>query len=42
MLENIPDAIYFKDEKSRFLRVSKHMLNLFGVSSYNDLLGKSD
>lgn len=42
MMENIPDNIYFKDKESRFLRISKNMLELFSAESYDDVLGKQD
>jgi PAS domain S-box-containing protein len=41
LMDNMPDAIYFKDLNSKFIRVSKHMANKFGVS-LNDIIGKSD
>jgi PAS domain S-box-containing protein len=46
LMDNMPDAIYFKDKESKFLRVSKymvtkHMLNNPGAT-VNDLIGKSD
>ena len=42
LLENIPDAIYFKDLQSRFVRCSKSMAQLFGQPSLEAVLGKSD
>jgi PAS domain S-box-containing protein len=42
ILENIPDSIYFKDQKSRFFRVSKYMLNRFNVSSESEMVGLTD
>lgn len=42
LLENSPDSIYFKDEKSRFLRISKGMMEKFGFSEYSSVLGKTD
>ena len=42
----MPDAIYFKDKESKFLRVSKYMVDKHLAhnpdASVNDLLGKSD
>ncbi len=42
LMNNVPDSIYFKDRQSKFLRVSKSMLQLFGLKSYEELMGKSD
>jgi len=46
LMNNMPDAIYFKDKESRFIRVSaymvkKHLANHPGAT-INDLLGKTD
>lgn len=40
LMDNIPDAIYFKDTESRFLRVSKHT-HLTGVKSVEEAIGKT-
>ncbi len=42
LLNSANEHIYFKDNKSRFIRLSKSMLKLFKVKSLNELLGKSD
>ncbi|MDE3180120.1 MAG: PAS domain-containing protein [Acidobacteriota bacterium] len=42
ILENIPEAIYFKDRESRFLRVSKGLAKKHGLSSVEEAIGKSD
>jgi len=42
LLENSPDSIYFKDEQSRFLRISRGMMEKFGFSDYSSVLGKTD
>jgi len=46
LMDNMPDAIYFKDKESRFLRVSKYMVNKHLANhpgaTIDDLLGKTD
>ena len=42
LLNSSPDAIYFKDRKSRFLRCSAAMAPLFNLKSPDELVGKSD
>jgi PAS domain S-box-containing protein len=42
LLDNIPDSIYFKDLKSRFLRVSRGWLNKTGGADSNVVIGKTD
>ncbi len=42
LLDNIPDRIYFKDVKSRFLRISSSMARRLGVQDPLDVLGKTD
>lgn len=46
LMDNMPDAIYFKDKESRFVRVSAYMVNKHLANhpgaSINDLLGKTD
>lgn len=46
LMDNMPDAIYFKDRQSRFVRISRYMVNKH-LSSHpgatiDDLLGKTD
>lgn len=41
LMDNIPDAIYFKDGSSKFIRVSKYLASHFS-GSVEDLIGKSD
>lgn len=41
LLQNIPDAVYFKDRESRFVRVSKG-IHLEGMKDPQDAIGKTD
>jgi PAS domain S-box-containing protein len=41
-MDNIPDAIYFKDLQSRFLRCTKSQCGTFHVENTDQLIGKSD
>ncbi|MBN2636637.1 MAG: response regulator [Prolixibacteraceae bacterium] len=42
LLNNLPDAVYFKDRESKFIKVSKSMSRLFNLEKQEDLYGKSD
>jgi PAS domain S-box-containing protein len=42
LLENSPDAIYFKDRESRFVHYSKSFIELFQLSDRDALKGKCD
>ena len=42
LMENIPDAVYFKDTASRFLRVNRAFSRKFGLSDPAQVVGKSD
>lgn len=42
MLENIPDAIYFKDIESRFVKVSKSLMQRFNESGRDNVIGLTD
>jgi len=42
LMDNVPDHIYFKDTKSRFIRISKAHAKLFGLSDPAQAVGKTD
>ncbi|HEV2419819.1 MAG TPA: PAS domain S-box protein [Terriglobia bacterium] len=42
LMNNIPDAIYFKDLQSRFLRNTRAHAKMLGFDDPADLIGKSD
>ena len=41
-MHSVPDAVYFKDLQSRFIRTSQSMAKLFGKDSPDELTGKTD
>jgi PAS domain S-box-containing protein len=42
LMDTVPDHIYFKDTRSRFLRINKSMANLFHLQSPDEAVGKTD
>ncbi len=42
LMNNSPDALYFKDLNSRFIRISKMHIEKFGIADPKDAVGKSD
>ncbi len=42
LMRNIPDAVYFKDRDSRFIRISQAQADTFGLDSPEEAIGKTD
>jgi PAS domain S-box-containing protein len=42
LMDNLPDAIYFKDADSRFLRINQDLASSFGLDDPAEALGKTD
>ncbi|KPL72543.1 hypothetical protein ADM99_05320 [Leptolinea tardivitalis] len=42
LMDNIPDAIYFKNLQSRFIRINKAGAAIFGLKDVNQAVGKTD
>ena len=42
LMDNIPDSIYFKDKKSRFVLINKALSDKFGLKKQEDAIGLSD
>ena len=42
LMDNLPDAIYFKDRESRFTRTNKAHAKQFGLSHHAQAVGKTD
>jgi len=42
LMDNLPDAIYFKDAKSRFIRINQAYARWFGLGDPTQAIGKSD
>jgi len=42
LMEHTPDHIYFKDEDSRFIRISRGLANWLGLSDPQQAVGKTD
>ncbi|MDP2423173.1 MAG: PAS domain S-box protein [Bacteroidales bacterium] len=42
LMDNIPDAIYFKDTQSRFTRINKALANVLGIAAAEEAIGKTD
>jgi len=42
LLDTFPDCIYFKDEESRFIKVSRWLSDWYGMADPSELIGRSD
>ena len=42
LMDNIPDNIYFKDAKSRFIRINAAQVKSLGAKSPEEVVGKTD
>jgi rsbT co-antagonist protein RsbR len=42
LLDDVPDKVYFKDTESRFIKVSRSMAEMFGLSDPTAIVGKTD
>jgi glucokinase len=42
LMDNIPDMIYIKDTKSRYLRINKAQAEILGLQDTSDAIGKTD
>jgi len=42
LLDNVPDAIYFKNTRSEFIKCSRALARRFGVSNPETLVGRTD
>jgi two-component system sensor histidine kinase/response regulator len=42
LMDNVPDAIYFKDAESRFTRINREHARWLGLKDPKDALGKTD
>ena len=42
LLEQLPDAVYFKDAESRFIRINRTLASWYGLKDPADAIGKTD
>jgi len=42
LMEQLPDAVYFKDADSKFIRINRTLASWYGLKSPDDAVGKGD
>jgi|SRR5687767_5710100 len=42
LLEQLPDAVYFKDAESRFIRINRTLAGWYGLKNPEEAIGKTD
>ena len=42
LLEQLPDAMYFKDERGRYVRINRTLASWYGLGSPDDAVGKTE
>src|SRR5947207_8272745 len=42
LLEQLPEAVYFKDTQNRFIKINRTLASWYGVKDPEDAVGKSD
>jgi PAS domain S-box-containing protein len=42
LMDNVPDAIYFKDARSRFIRINRSLAEKNGLTDPDEAIGKTD
>lgn len=42
LLEQLPDAMYFKDAENRYIRINRTLATWYGLASPDDAVGKTD
>lgn len=42
LLEQLPEAVYFKDAESRFIRINRTLASWYGLKDPDEAIGKSD
>jgi diguanylate cyclase (GGDEF)-like protein/PAS domain S-box-containing protein len=42
LMDNIPDSVFFKDDRSRFIRINTHLAYRLGLKSPDEAAGRTD